>query len=221
MILGPVLYRINQNGIFERFQALEFTSLLATSAGAASLNRPLFCNAANMAFSRKIFNEIKDPLSSDIASGDDTMMLLKIKKKHPGRIRFNNDRRALVETFPEKTLKKFWNQRKRWVSKSKYYRDFDILAVSFIVFGTNLLLILFLGLMFLNSLFMNHFIVLFLLKLLIDFLLLFPVIHHYKKYHLLPAYLPSQIVYPFYATAAALGGKFSGFEWKNRYHHVN
>lgn len=221
MILGPVFYRIHKKKAFEHFQALEFISLLATSAGSASLNRPLFCNAANMAFSRKIYKEIKDPLSSETASGDDTMLLLSIKEQHPGKIRFNKNPHAIVETFPEKTLTGFWNQRKRWVSKSKYYRDFDILAVSILVFGTNLLLIIFFVLMLFNSLFMNYFIVISLLKILIDSCLLFPLILYYKKYFLLLSYLPSQLVYPFYVTATALGGKFSGFEWNNRYYHVN
>lgn len=221
MILGPVLYRTHKNKVFGYFQALEFISLQATSAGSASLNRPLFCNAANMAFSRKIYNEIQDPLSSKTVSGDDTLFLLSIKKKHPGTIRFNKNPHALVETLPEKTLMDFWNQRKRWVSKSKYYRDFDILFVSVLVFVTNLLLSTGAVMMFFNSLFVNYFTVFFLLKLLIDSCLLFPFILYYRKYHLLLIYLPSQLVYPFYVTATALGGRLSGFEWKNRSYHVN
>lgn len=221
LIMGPVLYKTYTKKAFERFQVLEFFSLLAASAGAAGLNRPLFCNAANMAFNREIINTLNDPLSSETPSGDDTMLLLSIKKEYPGKIRFNNDRYALVETFPEKTWRDFWNQRKRWVSKSKYYHDFDIIFASFMVFVTNLLLIVFLILMCFSSLFIDYFIAFFILKLLIDSLFLFPVIHYFKKYDVLPVYLPLQILYPFYAITTALGGKFSGFKWKNRYYHVN
>jgi len=220
MILGPVLYSYQKSSAFELFQALEFISLLATSAGAAALNRPLFCNAANMAFTRKIFKELYDPFSSDTPSGDDTLLLLSIKRKYPGNIHFNSESRAMVETAPEKTLKNFWNQRKRWVSKSSHYRDFDILATAFIVAGANLLLIIFLILMLLNPLFIYYFIAFFLFKIIIDAILLFPVIGRYKRYNLLKAYLPSQLIYPFYVAASALGGKLSGFKWKNRYYHA-
>ena len=220
MILGPVLYSYQKSSAFELFQALEFISLLATSAGAAALNRPLFCNAANMAFTRKIFKELNDPFSSDTPSGDDTLLLLSIKRKYPGNIQFNSEPRAIVETDPEKTLKNFWNQRKRWVSKSSHYRDFDILATAFIVSGANMLLIVFLILMTFNPIFINYFIIFFLLKLIIDAILLFPVIFHYKRYRLLNSYLPSQLIYPFYVAASALGGKLSGFKWKNRYYHA-
>jgi cellulose synthase/poly-beta-1,6-N-acetylglucosamine synthase-like glycosyltransferase len=215
-----VLYSYKQSRAFELFQALEFISLLATSAGAAALNRPLFCNAANMAFTRKTFKKLNDPFSSDTPSGDDTLLLLSIKKKYPGNIQFNDDLRAMVETAPEKTLKNFWNQRKRWVSKSRYYRDFDILATAFIVFGANLLLIVFLILMIFNPMFINYFITFFLFKLIVDGIFLFPVIFHYKRYQLLKAYLPSQLLYPFYVAASALGGKLSGFKWKSRHYHV-
>jgi len=221
MILGPVLYRTPGNKVFGHFQALEFISLQATSAGSASLNRPLFCNAANMAFSRKIYNELRDPLSSKTVSGDDTLFLLAIKKKHPGTIRFNKNPHAVVETLPEKNFTDFWNQRKRWVSKSKYYRDFDILFVSVLVFVTNLLLSTGAVMMFVNPGFVNYVAVLFVLKLLIDSCLLFPFILYYRKHHLLLSYLPSQLVYPFYTTATALGGRLLGFEWKNRSYHVN
>lgn len=221
MILGPVLYKSHKRKPFECFQALEFISLLAVSAGAASLNRPLFCNAANMAFTRQVYNEFRDPFSSETASGDDTMLLLSIKKKYPGKIRFNKHRYALVETFPEKTLKRFWNQRKRWVSKSKYYSDFDILFVSYNVFATNLLLLVFFVLMLFHASVFNFFLGFFLFKFIIDSFLLFPLILYYKIPCLLLSYVPSQLIYFLYATSVALGGKFSGFEWKNRYYHVN
>ncbi len=220
MILGPVLYGYRKSSAFELFQALEFISLLATSAGSASLNRPLFSNAANMAFTREIFSQLSDPFSRETPSGDDTFLLLSVKRKYPGKIQFNTNPQAMVKTAPEKTLKKFWNQRKRWVSKSKYYGDFDILATSFIVFGANLLLITFLILMFFDPLFINYFIALFVFKFLIDAVLLFPVLFRYQRYHLLKAYLPSQLIYPFYVSVTALGGKLSGFKWKNRYYRV-
>jgi cellulose synthase/poly-beta-1,6-N-acetylglucosamine synthase-like glycosyltransferase len=218
MISGPVLLNNRKKNAIEYFQELEFITLLGTSAGASFLNRPLFCNAANMAFDRKIFNHLEDPFFSGAASGDDTMLLLKIKKEFPEKIQFNMDKNALVETLPEKTLKGFWNQRKRWISKSKYYKDFDILATSFVIFLENFSLVTLFAAIFFNHLFLKYLALFFVLKIFTDLLLILPTASYFKKYYILAAYLPSQLVYPFYATAIAISGKLTGFKWKKRYY---
>jgi len=221
MIAGPVLFEYDQQRFFEKFQALEFLTLLATTAGSIGAGRPLFCNAANMAFRRTSFLKLNDPFFSQTVSGDDTMLLQKIKAAKSSTIAFNPDRQAVVTTPPEKNLRAFWNQRKRWVSKSRHYNDRDITGAGLIVFLANMwLMILILG-----APLSHTFLVLtgatFAFKALIDLLLLRPVVGYFAKKELWKIYLPAQIVYPIYSTLTGIWGRSSGFTWKSRHHHVN
>jgi poly-beta-1,6-N-acetyl-D-glucosamine synthase len=218
MTLGPVMFKNYRRNAPDYFQALEFAALMGAAAGAVFLNLPVYCNAANMIFNRRIYLSLQDPMIKATASGDDTLLLLNVKKQYPGKITFNINRAALVETRPVKTWSGFWNQRKRWVSKSKYYRDFDILSLSFVVFITNLFLFSLMLAVIFSPVLLNFLIVAFLIKALVDLSLLFPVILHFKKIYLLLAYIPAQIIFPAYVTITALGGLSGKFHWKDRYY---
>mgnify|MGYP006287307431 FL=1 len=218
MTLGPVIFTNYRRNATDYFQALEFAALTGTAAGATFLNLPVYCNAANMIFNRRIYLSLQDPMVKATASGDDTLLLLNIKKRYPGKITFNRNRAALVETPPERTWSGFWNQRKRWVSKSKYYRDRDILSLSFLVYITNLFVFSLMIAGIFTPVLLNILIVAFVIKALVDLFLLLPVIFHFKKFHLLWAYIPAQIVFPAYVTMSGLAGLSGGFHWKDRYY---
>lgn len=221
MIAAPVLFEYDRGRFFEMFQALELLTLLATTAGSIGAGRPLFCNAANMAFRRSSFLRLNDPFVSQTASGDDTMLLQKIKATKSLTIAFNPDREAVVTTPAEKSIRSFWNQRKRWVSKSRYYKDRDITGAGGIVFLANM----WLTVLVLGALFSPTFLVLtgatFVFKTLIDLWLLRPVVGYFTKKELWKIYLPAQIVYPVYSTLTGIFGRFSDFTWKSRTYHVN
>ena len=54
LVSAPVTYE-KQANIFQKLQALEFTSLIASGAGAIGSGSPIFCNGANMAYRKEIF----------------------------------------------------------------------------------------------------------------------------------------------------------------------
>lgn len=221
LIFSPVLFNTTRGNFFTQLQSLEFLTLLGTAAGSSRLGRPLFGNAANMAFPRKLLERIDDPFSGRVVSGDDTLLLLKVKKLSHAFVAFNPDLRAKVETSPARNLKDFWHQRKRWASKSRHYHDSDILAAGLVVLVFNLWLMVLLAGTFFHTAFLMPLLMGFLFKSAADSILLIPLTRYFRRPKLWKAYLPAQLVYPFFSTLPALAGQLVGFKWKNRRYHVN
>ena len=66
------------------------------------------CNGANLAYSKSVFNEVNGFKDVDaIASGDDMLLMQKIKQHYPGSIGYLFSSQVTVATQPEKTWKDF------------------------------------------------------------------------------------------------------------------
>jgi cellulose synthase/poly-beta-1,6-N-acetylglucosamine synthase-like glycosyltransferase len=215
MIIAPLLYD-NEKNWFEKMQSLEISSLVASTAGAASFGRPIMCNGANLAFTRETYLQCVSNLKAEIASGDDIFLMLEIKKIWPGSIMFIKSVDAACFTKAEPNIDKFIMQRKRWASKSKYYNDRDILFVSVVVFLANLAICLSFIAAFFNYHAILIFIILLCLKSIPDFLLLNSFSNYFSKRKLLNYFLLTQLFYPFYLVFIAIYGNISKFEWKKR-----
>lgn len=213
MLIAPVAIEPSSK-IFAQLQALEFTSLILSGAGAAGINKPIMCNGANLLFEKSLFN--KNALRSNYASGDDIFLLLQAKKKNSRDIHFIKSRDAIVYTKPNQTLSGFFNQRIRWTSKSKAYRDFDIIITALTVAVSNFLLAFWL----IHTIFQPNewylFILLFAVKSLADLLILIPGTRFFHQQTLLWLFLPLQIIYPFYIVATTFMGWITNFLWKGR-----
>jgi len=215
LVSGPVKFD-KKVGIFNNLQSLEFYSLIGAGAGAIGISNPIFCNAANMAFRRKVFFDCSKSLNKQIASGDDVFLLHAIKKLYPKGISFALDNRALVTTLPVKNIASFFNQRKRWSGKSIFYKDINTLYVSFLVFFTNLFLIYFLVLSFFDHISFVYFIFFYILKSTIDILFLFPVLNFLKRTDLVKWIFPFELFYSFYVVLISIISIFSSYKWKGR-----
>src|SRR5438270_5802998 len=80
-IAAPVKMDYNHT-LIEMFQALDFLTLQGITGASAYYNIHVMCNGANMAYSRKAFQEVNGYDGVDtIASGDDMFLMHKIKKK--------------------------------------------------------------------------------------------------------------------------------------------
>lgn len=116
LICGPVKLCGGKNYL-ERLQSVEFTGLSGIGACGIAARLPMFCNGANLAFSKKIFGEVKGYEKSLSFSGDDTQLMLKIHKSYPGKISFLKDSRSIVQTNVLTQKSDFLQQRRRWASK--------------------------------------------------------------------------------------------------------
>lgn len=207
LVSAPVAYT-NLNTFFDKFQAIEFMSLIGAAAGAIGSNKAFMCNGANMAFRKSIFSST----NQHITSGDDVFLLHHIKRNQ-GLVAFVKDPSATVYTNPKPNLSSFINQRKRWASKSTAYRDLSALWISAIVFLTNLLpLILFITMQFKVLLFFL------LVKSAVDYLFINQLsrFFFYQKY--LAYFWLMTLVYPLYIVWVSLSSQVGTFEWKGRKH---
>jgi len=214
MISGPVT--MNAKTFFEKVQAIDFFSLIVSSAGAIGIHRPIMCNGANLAFEKESFEAFTDPYNEHVISGEDIFLLLNIKKVYPHKILFIKSKEATVYTKAEHTFKQFLNQRKRWASKSTVYKDKDIVLTAIFVLFLNTFM--FANLIF--SPFLSKLLIIFLsqfaLKSMVDFIFLARTSKFLNNEKLLWYFLPAQLFNLLTIPYIAVTGILGSIKWKGR-----
>lgn len=215
MIIAPVVMAYNNSG-FQQMQALEFMSLQAATAGATCAGFPIMCNGANLSFTREAWNINNDNLRNEKLSGDDMFLMMSIKKRN-GKISFLKSDKAVVFTKPCSNIADFFNQRKRWVSKSPAYYDKDVILTALMVIAISIVMVLNLAFaVFVDSAYWIPLAFIFLVKIIADRFLLFSFGKFVQSTQLLRWILPLSIIYPFYVLYATIAGLFGNFNWKGR-----
>ncbi len=207
MILAPVLLSPAEN-FFEKMQVLEHLSLIGSTAGSAAIGFPVMCNGANMAYERKSALKVeKYRKDFNIPSGDDMFLLEQFVKNFGHKnVKFLLNKAAIVKTKTCKTVKDFFRQRRRWVSKTKSYTNWKVILTALVVLFFNLSIIsLLVSAFFIPALWSIYFL-LTLLKFLIDYPLLKNITNFMNQGSLLKWTLPLEFIYPFYAVFTALSG---------------
>jgi hypothetical protein len=121
-----------------------------------------------------------------------------------------------VETRSPENLKEFFEQRIRWTSKDSKVKDFDYLFVAFLIFLINLNLFgLGLSLIF-STQFLSLFLMVLIIKLILDAGLLIGYLRFTKKISLLKYFLPAFILSVINISIIGLLGHFIKVKWKNR-----
>jgi cellulose synthase/poly-beta-1,6-N-acetylglucosamine synthase-like glycosyltransferase len=215
LMLGPVIM-VSTGNYTQKFQALEYSSLMASAAGSCGVGHPVIASSANLAFRNDLLNISEITLNPKVTSGDDMFLLHHAKRFDKNKISFLGSRNAIVKTSTVATLQKAMTQRKRWASKSIYYRDFDTIVTGFIVllFNLSLVLLLIASLFSIRNLY--YFILLLLIKTLVDFVLLCKYLSFVEQKELLKVFLPLQLAYPFYIAYSFFAGVFIKVSWKGR-----
>ncbi|MDR3328024.1 MAG: glycosyltransferase [Prevotellaceae bacterium] len=213
LMIGGVKY-VNTDVLFKKLQALEFSSLIASGAGAALARFPIMCNGANLAFRREVWQQAQNHLFDEELSGDD-VFLLHFVKKIKGKIMFLKAKEGFTWTFPADSCRKFLDQRKRWASKSPSYTDWQTILAAITVFLINLEIIT-LGIISVFIPFIKWiFIAMFCFKIIIDSVLLIPFLIFSDQKKLTPLIPLLSIIYPFYIAVVPVLGIFGKFGWKN------
>lgn len=214
MIVGLVDME-SKPGFFNRFQEIEFLSLVASGAAALSGGSPVYCNGANLAFKKDLYLSYNDPFSESVPSGDDTLFMLRVKKNPARRIVLMKSVAGIVTTSGTGTMGQFFNQRSRWASKSRYYTDGDILYTAGLVLGMSVVLLLSaLGLAFGRNIWL--FPALLLAKSFIDYFFLQDFLRFYAKRIHPGLFLLFEAVYPAYIVVSAGMGLMNWYTWKGR-----
>ena len=215
-IVAPVTYRYT--GTFlNRFQILDMYSLQGTTIGAFGLRLPFLCNGANFAYKKSVFETVNGfDGNTNIASGDDVFLLEKIVKEYPHTAHYLKCKNAIVSTQSLPSWSALISQRIRWAAKTKGYSHWFGKFTGIIVFLTNLFTLLLLLLVAFGG--FNHKIWVYgvIIKLHLDFLLLYKTSAFFSQRQAFKSYLSSFLLYPFFCTYVAALSMFKGYSWKGR-----
>ena len=216
-VSGPVEF-YSEKKIFPKFQKLEFAGLVLCGAGLIGSGHPTICNAANIAYKKKVFDEVggfKDQMN--LSSGDDELLMQKIAKDSDFRVKFSIDKRSIVKTRANKTISDFYQQRKRWASKGLFYNDRSLVLKLILIylFYVSLLTQFFLFI-FLNPVFLISFLVSLLLKLSFEFFILSKGKKKILDELELNYFLLAELLQIPYIVFAGIVGAFGNYRWKER-----
>ena len=224
LVSSPVEYSTTE-GFFEKFQYLEFLSLVAFGAGSIDRDNPILCNGANLAFRKKIYEEIPTSILSRFVT-DDISLLHYIAKNHPGSICFAREQDAIVQTLPHKNYISFINQKVRWISRSQFESNNYMINIALVVLLMNLFITFFFALSIFNILFpleisLSSFskyllVILFSAKYIIDYRFLSSYLIFFNKRSLTSYILPFEILYSIYISLIVTLSFIMRPHWKNR-----
>ena len=111
--------------------------MIGCTIGGFGIKKPFMCNGANLCYSKEIFHELNGfEGNNHLASGDDIFLLEKMFKHFPKKTKYLKSDKALIITSAEPTLKKLFQQRIRWASKSTSYSNRFTKIVGLIVLLT-------------------------------------------------------------------------------------
>ncbi|MGB4843382.1 MAG: glycosyltransferase [Ferruginibacter sp.] len=211
----------------EMFQALDFATLQGITGASVYKKIHSMCNGANLAYTKKAFDEVGGFAGIDtIASGDDMLLMHKIYKLHPDKVMFLKSRDVIVQTEPVHSVKEFFNQRIRWASKADKYDDKRIFAVLLLVYLVNVLLLA----LPIVALFQNIqlsiinyqlsiwgvWLCLLIIKIIVELIFLYPVATFFGKQKMLWLFPIMQPFHIIYTVIAGWLGKFGSYNWKER-----
>ncbi|HNB80618.1 MAG TPA: glycosyltransferase [Chitinophagaceae bacterium] len=213
---APVLYT-NVTGILSTFQSLDFSMMQAITAATVESSSGSMCNGANLAYTRRAWDQVGGYAGiSQIASGDDMLLMHKMEMEFPGRTRWIRCMEAVVWTRAQQSIRGFLNQRIRWASKSLHYRDRKIQWVLLLVYLFNLYLAGLGFLLFWKDWYGFEWLLFLSLKTIVEMSLLWPFARFSgkeKELWYFPLLQPLHILYILYSGLRGLTGSY---EWKQR-----
>jgi len=215
MIAGAVTYDCS-NSFLHHFQQLDLASLQGATIGSFGLDRAFMCNGANFAYTKSIFKKLNGFEGNEkIASGDDVFLLQKAVTKLPENVHYLKSKNNIVLTTAMNDWKSVFYQRVRWASKTSSYQSTFGKGLGLLVFAGNLSWVLGIGSWVLGVISFKNIFLLFLLKFLVDTVLIYKANHFLTKTKIQYLIL-SSLFYPFFSVSVPLYSLFGKYEWKGR-----
>jgi poly-beta-1,6-N-acetyl-D-glucosamine synthase len=217
IVVGSVKFESN-NTFFQKFQELEFQSLIITGAGLIGIGKPIICNAANFSFRKELFQQLNGyDTDIKISSGDDVLFMQRVSAETNFKIQFCFDEKCTVTTKSNQNIKEFFLQRKRWAGKIFLYHDKSFVIELFLVFAFYISLIVQIAFGFLvSNLFFLTFIISCLIKVLSEMLVLIKGSKMLNEKFDLSTFLIAEVFHLPYIILSVLGGLFGTYKWKGR-----
>jgi len=217
MVLGPVGFP-EEKSLFQKIQSLELLGIMGVTAGSAKLGFPLMCNGANLAYRSQAFRDVQGFTGNhSFHSGDDQFLMMKFRKRFPGgSIIFLPEKAAIATTCPSHSWYEFYQQRLRWVSKSRGYRDPMVIVAGLLTYWQFVLIFAGLAGGFFNPVLLLCAGLTWFLKIVSEYPLVRMLTDFYGKKKILKYYFLAQVFQFFYVVVTGLAGQFVTFSWKGR-----
>ncbi len=198
-------------------QSLEFASLIGTGGVFLRMGLSLMANGANLAYRKAAFKKVDGFGGVDSTpSGDDELLMHKVKKEFPKGVRFQKSIRSVVSTEASEDWSAFRQQRLRWASKWRVGLRSATIFSALLIFIVQLIqLWLFYDLITPdNNLQLTASLLLF--KLLIEFIFLWSIGRTFGQRMNGIAFIVNYLLYPLYAIYFGIAANFGKFKWKGR-----
>lgn len=216
IIAAPVRLS-SRNTLLGIFQSLDFITLQGITAASVSRGLHTMANGANLCYAREAFYAVNGFEGIDhIASGDDMLLMHKIVKQYPGKMRYLKSRDAVVTAEAAASWRAFWQQRIRWASKADKYDDKKVFRVLLLVYILNLLLLVLFVLSFFNTDLLIIVILFWFSKILLEFPFVNAVASFFGERRLMKFFPFLQPLHILYTVVAGWLGKFGRYQWKGR-----
>lgn len=215
-VAAPVVFNTPASFV-EIFQCLDFMSMQGITAAAVSAGVHSMCNGANLAYNKQAFYQVGGFTGIDnIASGDDMLLMHKIRQAYPGQTGYIFSQEAIVSTPAMPDWKSFLNQRIRWASKADKYQDKAVFRVLALVYCFNLCLLLLplAGIFYIPLLWAGLGAIT--IKTVVELCYLWPVGRFFGQRKLLNWFAIMQPFHIVYIVIAGWLGKFGKYQWKGR-----
>jgi len=215
LVLGPVQLD-PAKGLTARLMALEFASLIGSTAAGVAVQKPIMANGANLGIRRSFFMSAWTTRTDTHLSSGDDLFLLHAAKDRPDSFSFAWNNEAMVSTDPPSSWSHWWTQRRRWAAKASYYKDQQSQWVSYLVFAY----CLFLAFGVVASIRADHILGAVLWGFLAKFILDWPILKRMAKFQntrwSLIETTVMTIIYPFLIVGVAIHSQLGAVEWKGR-----
>ncbi|WP_223551855.1 glycosyltransferase [Aestuariivivens sp. NBU2969] len=215
-IVAPVKLVLGRT-FLNQFQVLDMLSLQGATLGGFGIEKPFLCNGANLGYEKTLFYELHGfEGNTHIASGDDIFFLEKALKHSPKKVNYLKCEEAVVTTLSEISWKSYIEQRIRWGSKTRHYRNSFAKLTGLLVFLMNIVIPSLLILSLAGYLSFKPLLYLIIIKFSIDLCLIYKTASFFDQKDCLKNYFISFIIYPFISTYIVFSALFRPYKWKDR-----
>lgn len=209
MVILPVMGTTGDS-LASRYALIDFISLIGSTYAMAAWDRPVMANGAQL-----LIRTERVQWRQELTSGDDVFALHHIKASG-GSIGYALHPDLVASTAMPESWGELWQQRLRWASKAKAYRDTDTLLLGWAILAVNVLLWVLFFRACSGAEAFYLFLSMFASKFVLDLLFLWPVSRWYGRSQALWSFplaaLLNWLQYPLVFIGSTLGG----FHWKGR-----
>ena len=211
-----LISKTSRGTLLRNFEEIDVLSLQTSAGGVFGIGQAFLCSAANLCYEKQAFLNVSGyDGNTEIASGDDVFLLQKFQQKNY-KTSFLKNSENIVYTQAQQNFGDLVSQRIRWASKTSSYKGFFPKFTGIAVFAMNFSLIIAAFLVFFQVLSYHPILLIFLVKFILDFILIYQSAKIFKRKTALRNYFWSSIFYPFFSSYVAIKSLFSDYHWKGR-----